>query len=135
MAGNFLKYAGPLTAADLPVGAHELIALCAPRPTFLSYGASAGPGAEGQWVDQRGSFLAAVAAGPVVTLLGKKDLGTAEFPEVETALIDGDLAWRQHRGGHTTGPNWPTFLTFADRTLRPRPAPAARDDGRPARDR
>jgi hypothetical protein len=118
MAGNFLKYGGPLTSKDLPVDAHELIALCAPRPTFISYGASEGPGAEGQWVDQRGSFMAAVAAGPVFRLLGKKDLGTSEFPEVEKALIDGDLAFRQHKGGHTTGPNWPTFLAFADRYLK-----------------
>ena len=118
MAGNFLKYAGPLTWNDLPVDAHELIALCAPRPVFISYGASAGPGAEGQWVDQRGSFMAAVAAGPVYRLLGKKDLGTTEFPPVETALIDGELAFRQHKGGHTTGPNWPTFLTFAGRYIK-----------------
>jgi (4-O-methyl)-D-glucuronate---lignin esterase len=62
--------------------------------------------------------MAAVAAGPVYKLLGKKDLGTAEFPPVETALIDGDLAWRQHSGGHTTGPNWPTFLTFAGRYIK-----------------
>ncbi len=65
MAGNFIKYAGPLTWNDLPIDAHELIALCAPRPTFISYGAAEGPGAEGKWVDQRGSFMAAVAAGPV----------------------------------------------------------------------
>jgi (4-O-methyl)-D-glucuronate---lignin esterase len=118
MAGNFLKYGGPLTPKDLPVDAHELIALCAPRPTFISYGASSGPGAEGQWVDQRGSFMAAVAAGPVFRLLGKKDLGTAEFPEVETGLTDGELAFRQHKGGHTTGPNWPTFLAFAGRYIK-----------------
>ena len=118
MAGNFLKYGGPLTPGDLPVDAHELIALCAPRPIFISYGASSGPGAEGQWVDQRGSFMAAVAAGPVFRLLGKKDLGTSEFPEVETGLTDGELAFRQHKGGHTTGPNWPTFLAFADRYIK-----------------
>jgi hypothetical protein len=123
MAGNFLKYGGPLTPADLPVDAHELIALCAPRPTFISYGAGTGPGAyglpaEGQWVDQRGSFMAAVAAGPVYRLLGKKDLGTSVFPEVETGLVDGEIAFRQHKGGHTTGPNWPTFLAFADRYIK-----------------
>jgi hypothetical protein len=118
MAGNFLKYGGPLTPGDLPVDAHELIALCAPRPLFISYGASTGPGAEGQWVDQRGSFMAAVAAGPVYKLLGKKDLGTSEIPELETGLTEGDLAFRQHRGGHTTGPNWPTFLAFADRYIK-----------------
>jgi hypothetical protein len=125
MAGNFLKYGGPLTPGDLPVDAHELIALCAPRPTFISYGASTGPGAEGQWVDQRGSFMAAVAAGPVFRLLGKKDLGTEEFPAVETGLTDGDLAFRQHKGGHTTGPNWPTFLAFADRYITVKSATAS----------
>jgi hypothetical protein len=129
MAGNFIKYGGPLTPGDLPVDAHELIALCAPRPTFISYGASTGPGAEGQWVDQRGSFLAAVAAGPVFRLLGKKDLGTSEFPEVETPIINGELAFRQHKGGHTTGPNWPTFLAFADRYIRHRDAPATNGTG------
>ena len=118
MAGNFLKYGGPLTSKDLPVDAHELIALCAPRPVFISYGAAEGPGAEGKWVDQRGSFMAAVAAGPVYRLLGKKDLGTSEFPPVETALIGGDIAWRQHSGGHTVVPNWPTFLTFAARYIK-----------------
>ncbi len=121
MAGNFIKYAGPLNWDDLPVDAHQLIALCAPRPTFISYGAPEGPGAEGKWVDQRGSFMAAVAAGPVFRLLGKKDLGTTEYPPQETALIEGDLAFRVHSGGHTTGPNWPTFLEFAARYIKAPP--------------
>ena len=113
MAGNFLKYAGPLTPGDLPVDAHELIALCAPRPVFISGGATNGDG----WVDAKGMFLAAAAAGPVYRLLGKKDMGTSEFPPIETPLIDGDIAFRQHSGGHTPGPNWPTFLAFAARYL------------------
>ncbi len=112
MAGNFLKYAGPLTPSDLPVDAHELIALCAPRPVFISSGSLQ---IEGGWIDGKGMFLGGVGAGPVYKLLGKKDLGTTEFPPMETALIDGDIAFRQHSGGHTTGPNWPTFLTFASR--------------------
>ena len=115
MAGNFLKYAGPLTVNDLPVDAHELIALCAPRPVFVSSGSQQ---VEGGWVDAKGMFLGAVAAGPVYKLLGKKDLGTTQFPPMETALIDGDIAFRQHSGGHTTGPNWPTFLTFASRYIK-----------------
>jgi hypothetical protein len=120
MAGNFLKYAGPLTSNDLPVDSHELVALCAPRPVFISVGS---PKVEGGWVDAKGMFLAAVGAGPVYKLLGKKDLGTSEFPPIETALIDGDLAFRQHSGGHTTGPNWPTFLKFAERYIKgPHPA-------------
>ncbi|MEX2093386.1 MAG: GDSL-type esterase/lipase family protein, partial [Pirellulales bacterium] len=125
---NFLKYGGPLTPGDLPVDAHELIALCAPRPVFISYGAAEGPGAEGQWVDQRGSFMAAVAAGSVYRLLGKKDLGTSEFPPVETALVDGELAFRQHSGGHTTGPNWPTFLEWADRYIQGPATPTQQAD-------
>jgi hypothetical protein len=111
MAGNFIKYAGPLTWNDLPVDSHELVALCAPRPVFISAGATKGDG----WVDAKGMFLAAVGAGPVYRLLGKKDLGTTEFPEIETPLIDGDIAFRQHSGGHTPAPNWPTFLTFAQK--------------------
>ncbi len=109
MAGNFLKYGGPLTVNDLPVDSHELIALCAPRPVFIGGGATEGDG----WADAKGMFLAEVAAGPVYKLLGKKDLGTTELPPIGTALIDGDLGFRQHPGGHTPAPNWPAFLDFA----------------------
>ncbi|MBZ5673513.1 MAG: acetylxylan esterase [Acidobacteriia bacterium] len=116
MAGNFLKYAGPLHWNDLPVDSHELVAMCAPRPVFLSAGATNGDG----WVDAKGTFLAGVGAGPVYKLLGKKDMGTSEFPAIETPLIDGDVAFRQHSGGHTPGPNWPTFITFASRYIKTR---------------
>jgi hypothetical protein len=114
MAGNFMKYAGPLHWNDLPVDSHELVALCAPRPVFISAGAFKGDA----WVDAKGMFLAAVGAGPVYTLLGKKDLGTTEMPPIETAFIGGDVAFRQHSGGHTAGPNWPFFLEFAGRYLK-----------------
>ncbi len=121
MAGNFLKYAGPLHSNDLPVDAHELIALCAPRPVFISGGATNGPSGHPNdgdgWIDAHGMFMATAAAGPVYTLLGKKDMGTTTFPPMETPLIDGELAFRQHSGGHTPGPNWPTFITFASRYL------------------
>jgi hypothetical protein len=117
MAGNYIKYAAdPLTVQDLPVDAHELIALCAPHPVFIG----AGNPAQGDgWVDPKGMFMAAVAAGPVYRLLGKRDLGTTEFPPIETALVDGEVAYRQHSGGHTSGPNWPTFLDYAAKYLEP----------------
>ena len=67
------------------------------------------------WVDARGMFMATAAAGPVYKLLGKKDLGTDEFPPVGTALTEGEIAFRLHSGGHTPGPNWPVFLEFAAR--------------------
>lgn len=114
-AGNFIRYAGPLTPNDLPVDAHELIALCAPRPVFISVGS---PTVEGNWIDGKGTFLGGVYAGPVYRLLGKKDLGTTELPPQETGVLTGDLAFRQHAGGHTTGPNWPNFLTWAGRYLK-----------------
>jgi GH35 family endo-1,4-beta-xylanase len=111
MAGNFLKYAGPLTWDRMPVDSHELIALCAPRPVFIGSGTLQGD----SWADPKGMFLAAAASGPVYKLLGKRDLGTAEFPPVETTLVDGDIAFRQHSGGHTPAPNWPTVVAFAAR--------------------
>lgn len=111
MAGNYMKYAGPLKWDDLPVDSHELVALGAPRPVFIGGGATEGDG----WVDAKGMFLAGEGAGPVYKLLGKKDMGVHEFPPIETALIDGDVAFRQHSGGHTPAPNWPTFITFASR--------------------
>jgi hypothetical protein len=113
-AGNFLKYAGPLTVNDLPVDAHELVALCAPRPVFISAGSLE---VEGGWVDAKGMFLGGAYASPVYELLGKKGLGTYDFPPIETSLIDGEIAFRQHKGGHTTGPNWPTFLHFAEKYI------------------
>ena len=67
MAGNFLKYGaaestfGSKNAGDLPVDAHELIALCAPRLTFISYGVP--EKGDAKWLDHQGSYMAAVAAG------------------------------------------------------------------------
>ncbi|MBV8115777.1 MAG: acetylxylan esterase, partial [Silvibacterium sp.] len=119
MAGNFIKYAGPLHWNDIPVDSHELIALCAARRVFIGAGAIHGDG----WTDPRGMFLAAVAAGPVYLLLGKKDLGTSQYPPIETPLIDGEIGFRQHSWGHTPAPNWPTFLTFASRYIKAHPQP------------
>ncbi|HRI23922.1 MAG TPA: polysaccharide deacetylase family protein [Ferruginibacter sp.] len=114
-AGNFIKYAGPLNQNDLPVDAHELVALCAPRPVFISSGS---PNVEGRWVDAKGMFLGGVYAGPVYTLLGKRDLGTKDYPPELTALVEGEIAFRQHSGGHTTGPNWPAFIKWASRYIK-----------------
>lgn len=109
-AGNFIRYAGPFTPNELPVDAHQLVALCAPRPVFISSGS---PNVEGRWVDAIGMFLGGVFAAPVYELLGKKGLGTNTYPEEKTGLLEGDIAWRQHDGGHTTGPNWSYFISFA----------------------
>jgi hypothetical protein len=126
MCGNYLKYSadeatfGKKTVADLPVDQHELIALCAPRPCFISYGIV--EKGDPNWVDARGSFMAGVLAGPAYKLLGKKDLGTPgdyltdKMPEVNQR-IGGELAWRQHDGGHTNVPNFPAFYEWAGRYI------------------
>lgn len=107
MSGSFLKYAGPLTADDLPVDAHQLITLCAPRPVFISSGTMEAD----RWTDPVGMFQAAVAAAPVYRLLGRSPLTETAFP-MPLTLADGDLAFRQHEGGHTGGPNWPFVLDW-----------------------
>lgn len=131
--GNFLRYGGPLNEGNLPVDAHELIALCAPRPLFIGGGSSVGdgyaePGGDA-WADTRGMFLAEVAASPVYRLLGKTGLETTTYPPVGTALIRGNLGFRQHADGHTPVPNWPAFLDFASRYLQVGPSkrPSSRD--------
>lgn len=110
--GNFLKYASILETSDLPVDGHQLVALCAPRPVFISAGS---PHEEGNWIDARGMFVAAANANPVYVLLGKKGFETTEFPHLGTPMIEGDLAWRQHAGGHSTGPNWSTWIAWASK--------------------
>jgi len=113
-AGNFLKYAGPKTEFDLPIDAHMLIALSAPRPLFLGAGTvDTGDG----WVDPKGSFLAAVAASPAWTIRGAKGLSATAFPPELTPVTEGRLAFRQHRGGHNNRDNWPSFIDFAVREL------------------
>jgi hypothetical protein len=127
MAGNYLKYGaaeasfGSKTACNLPVDSHELIALCAPRPVFISYGIP--EKGDAHWLDQKGSYMATVAAGSVYKLLGKKDIGVSndymkeEMPPYNTDMLDGDLAWRQHDGGHTDWPNMKYFIPWANRVL------------------
>lgn len=127
MAGNYIKYGasegkfGAMNASKLPVDSHELIALCAPRPLFISYGIP--EQGDAKWLDHQGSYMAAVAAGVVYKLLGARDLGVTndhtreKMPPVNTGLLDGDLAWRQHDGGHTDAPNIKYFLPWASRYL------------------
>lgn len=132
MAGNFLKYGtaessfGSMNANDLPVDSHMLIALCAPRMTFISYGVP--EKGDALWLDQQGSFMAAVAAQPAFRLLGARDLGRSDdynsekMPPVNTDLLNGELAWRQHDGGHTDLPNIPHFVKWANRLFAERDA-------------
>jgi hypothetical protein len=136
MAGNFLKYGaadatfGSKTPNDLPVESNELIALCAPRPVFVSYGIP--EKGDGHWLDHQGSYMATVAAGEVYRLLGARDLGVkedyhgAKMPPVNTGLLDGQLAWRQHDGGHEDRSNMEYFIAWADRMFQRSPEGSAK---------
>src|SRR3984885_1862881 len=125
MAGNFIKYGaseatfGSKNPGDIPVDSNELIALCAPRLTFISYGIP--EKGDAKWLDHQGSWMATVAASPVWTLLGAKGLGvdedyrSAKMPAVNEGLLSGKLAWRQDDGGHTDAPNMKYFIQWADK--------------------
>jgi lysophospholipase L1-like esterase len=146
MAGNFLKYGtaessfGSMNAGDLRVDSHALIALAAPRALFISYGVP--ERGDALWLDQKGSFMATVAANEVYELHGGiRGLGTdvdyreAELPPVNAGLLDGRLAWRQHDGGHTDAPNWKYFIPWANRVLDIDPSDFASPDSAGAPDR
>jgi hypothetical protein len=127
MAGNYLKYgaaestSGAGNAGQMHVDSHSLIAMCAPRLTFISYGIP--EKGDAKWLDQKGSYMATVAAGAVFKLLGVKDIGvsndykTEVMPPVNTGLLDGELAWRQHDGGHTDAPNMKYFIEWANKKI------------------
>ncbi len=132
MAGNYLKYGteassfGRMDAGDMPVDSHQLIALCAPRLTFISYGIP--EQGDALWLDQQGSYMATVAAQPAFELLGASGIGetedyrTAKMPPMQTGLMDGELAWRQHNGGHEDRSNMKFFLEWANRFIGHMPA-------------
>jgi hypothetical protein len=127
MAGNFMRYGaseasfGSKTGCDLPVDSHELIALCAPRLTFISYGIP--EKGDAHWLDHEGSYMATIAGGVAFKLLGIKDLGVSndymkeKMPPFHTGLLDGELAWRQHDGGHTDAPNFKYFIPCVNKFL------------------
>lgn len=107
-SGNLQQWPGRWN--DMPVDAHELIALLAPRPLFVTGGTG------DQWSDPKGEFLAQVAAGPVYRLLGAHDLGTSTYPAPDMPVTSGDLGFNLHTGPHTATPaEWDTFVQFLSR--------------------
>jgi len=108
-AGNLHKYVDHVD--QLPVDMHELIALIAPRPVYVT-------GAEDdRWADPKGEFLACVGAGPVYRLLGKDDLGTDQMPALNQPIVH-TIAFHVRTGRHeVTEFDWDQFLLFADKYL------------------
>jgi hypothetical protein len=105
--------------SDMPVDAHMLMSLIAPRPLFVTGGTG------DQWSDPKGEFLAQVATGPVYRLLGARDLGVTTYPPPDTPVVTGDLGFNLHTGPHTATPaEWATFVDFLARYF-PSARPAA----------
>jgi len=91
---------GSKTGCDLPVDSHHLIALCSPRPLFISYGIP--EEGDAKWLDQKGSYMAAVAAGKVYKLLGAKDLGVSNDYRKEEMPPMVRICWRVNWHGGST---------------------------------
>ena len=98
--------AGQRTVADLPVDAHMLIALRAPRPLFVTSGLAE----EGDaWVDPRGMWEAVRRAQPAWEALDAPVPRTAmPRPEAREQLAF-PLGWYQHGEGHVPWPAWDEF--------------------------
>jgi hypothetical protein len=92
--------------AELPIDAHSLIALRAPRPLFVTSGrADKGD----SWVDPRGMWLATQAAEPAWQAFGAA-APSGEMPQAEDSAQAGyALAWYQHGQGHVP---WPAYEQF-----------------------
>ncbi len=105
--GNFKKYNNK--EETLPFDQHELLALVAPRPLYIS------TAEEDRWGDPKGSFLACVAAAPVYKLLGKEGFPETTMPALETPVA-GTIGYHIRPGKHAVMPyDWRCFMDFADK--------------------
>jgi hypothetical protein len=118
VAGNFFKWHGPLIPGQylprkvelMPVDAHSLLSLCAPRPVFSNAGLG------DTWTDPYGIYLTSAGATPVYKLLGYEGIVMNDAkPVLDKAYISGQLGYRYHKEGHVDGPDWPAFIEFASR--------------------
>jgi hypothetical protein len=108
---NYQKYAKHVD--QLPMDAHMLVALIAPRPLLLQTGNT------DYWSDPKGEFLSAVAAGPVYALLGKDGLDTDVWPAAKQPILH-DLGYYMHDGGHgMVASDWDIYIDFLKMHLHP----------------
>ena len=100
---------------EMPVDAHLLVALIAPRPLLLQTGTA------DDWSDPKGEWVSAVEGAPVYRLLGY-DLGEdfldpEEVPAPETPVWH-QLSYVMHQGGHGVLPqDWDYYLEFLKRYM------------------
>lgn len=99
---------------DMPIDAHMLVALMAPRPLLLQTGST------DYWSDPKGEFLSAVAAAPVYKLFGKTaPAADAAYPAPgDSLLLMHHLGYYMHEGGHTVLPeDWKLFIDYMQKFL------------------
>jgi hypothetical protein len=108
---NYAKWADKVN--EMPIDAHELVALIAPRPVLIQTGTT------DKWSDPYGMFLAGVAAEPVYKLLGKEGLGTNKMPPAGEPILH-TVAFLIHDGGHgMVNSDWDVYLKFMEMHLKP----------------
>jgi hypothetical protein len=107
--GNYKQYNDQ--EDKLPVDAHMLIALAAPRPVYV---ASA---VEDTWADPRGEFLGAYHASPAYRLLDKEALEFEKMPEINQP-VQTTVGYHIRTGKHdVTLYDWEQYMNFADKHL------------------
>lgn len=117
---NIMTYAQPgKSVNDLPVDAHMLIALRAPRPLFITAGTSAAGDA---WVDPTGMWKAAMLAEPAWAVYGETIPGGGMPKPGQATQAGYTLGWYQHRFGHVPWPGFEQFYAHEKRFAGSKPA-------------
>lgn len=103
-AANYGKWANNMT--NMPMDAHMVVALIAPRPLLLQTGST------DTWSDPTGEWLSAIEASPVYALFGKDNVSGMEMPGPDQPIYH-TLGYVMHDGGHGTVPaDWKYYLEF-----------------------
>jgi hypothetical protein len=104
-AKNFRNY--DKREETLPVDQHELIALIAPRPVYIS------SAAEDLWSDPKGEFLSAYYASAVYKLYGEDGISQKDMPEINHP-IQNTVAYHIRSGKHNlTVYDWEQYIKWA----------------------
>ena len=108
---NYRKYSCNEDA--LPFDQHELVAMIAPRPVYVSSASN------DNWADQKGEYLSLVGAAPVYGLYGIEGFTSPDKPGVERPRRAGRMGNHMRDGDHDILLyDWARFVEFADRFLK-----------------
>lgn len=92
---------------SLPVDQHMLLALCGPRPLYVS------SASEDSWADPQKEFESALFAGEIHRLYGGTGLAIDAFPALDAPSIEGDIGYHCRTGAHgCTEYDWAQYIRF-----------------------